>query len=663
MLTQPLKLVYVYMTRADVHAGRASNSFTAKSPGKSHASVVLGKGQQLGQQKIYNADVVPFKPQRLTRPERVPINNPDPDPEFPPGFHPAVRVHSTQEYPGLATESNKTHPSTPNLSNGTAAAGQLSFSLAEAKRTKTPSPPTLSKVPILPPGLNVASQAGATAPLSLHTHTEGSESQGHEPISNGAPAAAHRLSNSKLQQSGSFSEQPKQQRWEHQSGQLHQAPEQSGWDVDSDSEPGAAWIVGGNNQGSWDTPSQQHNDASTIPRSGWQPNQFQGTAAQGTGFLTPIVSQKLQQQQRMHSIHQYSPDPLARSPFNHNKDETERDQKTPVRIGGWNPDIFQGRKAPYHVGGWNPDIYQGTGAAAFGEADASTEEKERQHPSASQDDSFHSMLSFAFPQALRLLNTSVTTKPASAHALAEQQDPDLNDSLSRMHIQRSTSSSASGRQKSEPGVNSANNPCSGVPIPSQKASQIHSQQHQSWDDSGTSQSRPENSPAFPGSSHRARISEGTCSQSPTQRSHSSASEKDSVRSSSTQHPTNGSSCDDCIGHDGQDQQHSLSRQHSQDTDQLVGGVPLWGDSEGDDADGVGPEGDDAEGAHPDGDDAKEACAEGHDAEGGHPEGGDSKGGCDPEGVDSKGGGDPAGDDSKRGDVGYPTQVGKYIYNW
>ena len=640
------------MKCADVHAGRASKSFTASSPAKSPASVMLGKGQQGGQHNFYNADAVPFKPQRLSRPEHVLLDNPDPDPEFPPGFNPTVRMHSTQEYPGLGTESNKTHPSTPNLDNSTSAAGQLSFSLAAAKRTQTPSPPTLSKVPILPPGLNVASQADATALLSLHTHTEGSESQGHAPISNGAPAAAHRLSNSKLQQSGSSNEQPKQQGWDHESGQLHQAPEQSGWDVDSDSEPGAARTVGGNNLCSWDTPSQQDND---IPRRGWQPDQFQGTTAKGTGFFSPIISQRPQQQQRMHSDHQYSPDPLARSPFNHHKDETERNQTTPIWVGGWNPDILQGRKAPYRVGGWNPDRYQGTGAAAFCDADASTEGKQWQHPSASQDDNFHSMLSFAFPEAPRLPNTSETRRPSSAHALAEQQDPDLNDSISRMHIQRPTSSSASGRQKSEPDVNSASNPCAAGPLLSQKASQTHSQQHQTWDDCSTSQSRPQNSPAFPGGfglrpSHLARSSEGTFAQSPTQRSPSCASEQDSVQSSSTQHATDCSACDDSSGHDEQDQQLSLSRQHSQDAGQLDGGVPLWGDSEGDDADGFDPEGDDAEGAQSEGDDAEEARLGGDDPEETRPEDACAEG-------DDAEDDDPEEGDSKGGDCGYATQVG------
>ena len=595
MLTQLVKPVYMHITAADVHAGRASKSPTAISPANSPASVMLGKGQQLGQQNMNKAQAVPFKPQRLTRLDHVPIDNPDTDPEFPPGFEPAVRIHSTQQYPSLATESNKTHPPMPNLSNSTSAAGHLTFSLAAAKRNQTPSPP---------PGLHVASQADETAPLSLHTHTAGAESESHKLNCNGAPVAAPHLSNCNSQQSGSSDEQPKQQGWDHQSGlQLHQAPEPSGWDVDSESEDGAAWTVGGNNKCNWETHNQQDNEASSVPRCAWQPNQFQGNNAKGTGFFTPIILQKPQQQQCMHNNHQYSPDPLARTPFNSTKDHTERDQRMPIRVGGWNPDTFQGQKAPYHVGGWNPDRYQGTGAAAYSDADVSTVEKQPQQPSAVQDDSLKSLLSFAFPQAPSLHKTSEATRPALVHARAEQPDSDLNDSLGRMHIQRPTSSSASGRQKQELGAHSEI-PCGATPLPSQKASQMQSEQHEGWSHSCISQSRPERSAASPGGfgSHtsHARSSERICAQS-IHHSLSSITEKELLHNSGAQLATNSSANND---HNGQDRQHSPSRQHCQDSGQLEGAVPLGVGSEANDADGVQPEEDNAKGCDSDGDDAK-----------------------------------------------------------
>lgn len=677
----------IFITCAGAHAGHADKDFAATFPTKSPASVTAGKSQRMGQQKFHKAKAAPIKPQRPTTPKHVPTE--DPDPEFPPGFSFTWRVHNTQEFPGLATESNKTHPPTPDFCNSTSAAGQLSFSLAATKTTQTPSPPSLSKVLILPPGLNVASHADSTAHMPLHTNSVGAESDSHEPTSNNAPVAAHCLSNLTLQQSGSCSEQPQQQKWDQQSGQLHQARAQSGWDTDSDSEPGAAWTVSGNNQCMWDTHSHQENEASSISKSGWQPDQFQGTAANGTGFFTPTAFQKPQQQQRMHSIHQYSPDPLARSPFGHNKEEPGRNQKMPVRVGGWNPDILQGQKAPYRVGGWNPDRYQGTGVAAFSDAGASTVQNQWQHPSALQDDSLKSLLSFAFPEASGSHSTSETRRSASAHALVEQQDPDLNESLSHMHIQHPTSSFASNRQKRELGVKSADIRCPAIPLLSQKASQMQSQQHQTWNDSSTGQSRLEILPAFPGGfglrpSHCARSSEGTCEQSPTHRFASFASEKDSVHSSSTQHATNGSACDDSSEHDRKDQQHSLSRQHSQDLRQLEGAMPLWGHPEGDEAEGAHSEkDDDARGGDPDGDDAKgnvhdakggdlvEASLEGDDAkendsEGVNPKEGNAKGG-DPDEDDAKGGdgkeasleGDAATRDDPKGvDPCYITQVGK-----
>ena len=435
-------------------------------------------------------------------------------------------------------------------------------------------------------------------------HTAGAESESHKLNCNGAPVAAPHLSNCNSQQSGSSDEQPKQQGWDHQSGlQLHQAPEPSGWDVDSESEDGAAWTVGGNNKCNWETHNQQDNEASSVPRCAWQPNQFQGNNAKGTGFFTPIILQKPQQQQCMHNNHQYSPDPLARTPFNSTKDHTERDQRMPIRVGGWNPDTFQGQKAPYHVGGWNPDRYQGTGAAAYSDADVSTVEKQPQQPSAVQDDSLKSLLSFAFPQAPSLHKTSEATRPALVHARAEQPDSDLNDSLGRMHIQRPTSSSASGRQKQELGAHSEI-PCGATPLPSQKASQMQSEQHEGWSHSCISQSRPERSAASPGGfgSHtsHARSSERICAQS-IHHSLSSITEKELLHNSGAQLATNSSANND---HNGQDRQHSPSRQHCQDSGQLEGAVPLGVGSEANDADGVQPEEDNAKGCDSDGDDAK-----------------------------------------------------------
>ena len=156
---------------------------------------MLGKGQQLGHQTLYNENAYSFKQQRLTRLEHGPAISP----HFPPGFNPAVRLHSAQEFPALGTRSNKTRAAKANVSNSTSAAGQRSFSLAAAKRNQTPpppsfskmlapspGPPTFSKIPtrmpppglldraiIAPPAVTVTSRAGLTAPLPVDSHTAG----------------------------------------------------------------------------------------------------------------------------------------------------------------------------------------------------------------------------------------------------------------------------------------------------------------------------------------------------------------------------------------------------------------------------------------------------------------------------------------------------------
>lgn len=521
----------------------------------------------------------------------------------------------------------------PNLGSSTSAAGQLSFSLATAKSNQLPLPPTLSMIPILtpnppnelpdpmtriPPGLKVTCQAALTALLPSHTHTASLESDSHEQTSNDAHEAAHCVES---QPPGSSNQQPKQQSWDLHSDNSHEAPQQSGWDVDSDSEPNAAWTPSSNNQHSRVTASQRANQTTSSPESGWRPDQYQGTAAKSTGSFAPSRFHKLsnrfhklQLQQHTHSTHQHSPEPLAMSPIRLRKGETGPAQKPPIRIGGWNPDMLQGQKSPVRVGGWNPDKYQGTGAADYNDAVASTIEEQRQHPSVGHNDSLHKVLSYAFPKAYCPHSTSETRHLSSPHALAEQSDPNLGDSLKRMYLQCPASSSAISRQNQELGANPDGNLHAAAPLSNQKASQMQLQQPQSWDDRN-SQSQPEASSPFLGGfgmrpSHRA---EGICGQSPSHYFPSSASEKDSLYSISSLQVTNGSAYDDPNGYDQQDQQHLLSRQHSQGSDQLEGEVPLWGDSEGDDAGGVDSEGGNDQGGAPEG-----VGPQGADPEGGVP---------------------------------------------
>lgn len=665
MLTHTGSEACVYLSiNVCVHAGCADKRPAASSRAKSTSSIMIDKGQQWGHDKYQEVQAVPFTAQKITRLEHVPID--DPDPEYPPGFNPAVRVHSTLDFPGLASESIKRHVSVPNLGSSTSAAGQLSFSLATAKSTEAPLPPTFSKIPVqarnppnelpepvtrMPPGLKVTCQAALTAPLPSHTHTASPEPDSHEQTSSNAHGAGHCV---EPQRPGSSDQQPKQQGWDLHSDQSHQAPQQSGWDVDSDSEPGAAWSPFSDNQHSQGTHSQQANEATSIPESGWRPDQYQGTAAKPTSSFTPSRFHKLQQQ-RTHSTHQYSPKPLAMSPISVSKRETEPHQKTPIRAGGWNPEIFQGQKSPVRVGGWNPHRYQGTGAADYNHAVASTVEEQQQHPSSGHDNSLHKVLSYAFPKAYRPHSTSEARRLSSAHVPAEQSDPNLDDSLRHIYLQCHASSSAISRHHLELGVDPDGVPHAAAALSNQKAGQMQSQ---SWEDR-SSQSKPQASSPFPGGfglhpSHRAMNSEGIHAQSPSHHSLYSASEKDLNLSSSSLHATNGSAYDDPSGYDKQDQQYLLSRQYSRGSDQLEGEVPMWGDSEGDDAEGVDPEGevplwDDSEGNDAEGADPEREVPVWGDSEGAVPEGGDGQG-ADPGGIGPQGA-DPEGCDS-----GYTTQV-------
>ena len=248
-----------------------------------------GKGQQLGQQSCYNpCPSVPFILQRPKRLKHISTN--DSDPEFPPGFSPAVRC--ARESPGLNTQSNKTHQHATNLN--TSAAGQLSFSLAAERRmqspswhlshgfpytSQTPSTSFLDRARSMRRGLRWASQAERTASLPVSTRTAAAETT-NEMSTDDAPALAHLL---KSQQLGTGNDQVKQQRSSHCSvQQSDEALQQSGWDVDSDSEPGAAWTHDSNKLHRWDTCSQQDSKAFSMPRNILQPDHFQDTAAKVT---------------------------------------------------------------------------------------------------------------------------------------------------------------------------------------------------------------------------------------------------------------------------------------------------------------------------------------------------------------------------------------------
>ena len=625
---------------------------------------MFDNGQQWGHDKYHQVQGVPFRAQKLTRLEHVPKD--DPDPEYPPGFNPAGRVHSILDFPGLASESIKRQLSVPNLGSSTSAAGQLS-SLATAKSNEAPLLPTLSKIPIqtpdpprelpdpvtrMPPGLKVTCQAALTAPLPSHTPTASPEPDSHEQTSNDAHEAAHCV---EPQRPGSPNQQPKQQGWNLHSNQSHQAPQQSGWDVESDSEADAAFTPLGNNQRSQGTHSLQANEPTSIPQSGWRPDQYQGTPAETTGSFTPSRFHKLQQQ-RTPSTHQYGPAPLAMSPIRVRKRKSQPSQKPPIRAGGWNPDVFQGQMSPVRVGGWNPDKYQGTGVADYNEAAASTVEDQRQQPNMGYEDSLHSVLSYAFPTAFRPhSSTSETGTLSSAHTLAEQPDPNVDDTLKRMYLQCHASTSATSRQNQAMGVNLDGRPrAAAPPLSNQKAGQMQSQQTPSWDDR-SSQSKPEASSPFPSGfgmrpSHRARNCEGIYAQLPSHHSPSSANEKDSLHSNSSQQVTNGSAYDHPSGYDQQHQQHLLSSQHRQGSDQPEGEVPQWGDSEGDGAEWGDSEGpDQLEGEVP-----LWGDSEAEDAEGGHPEGSDQLEGEVPLWGDSEEGGaeegDPEGANQLEGEV-------------
>ena len=160
---------------------------------------MLGKGQQPGHQRFPNENAFSFNPQRLTRLQQEPTMGPQLD--FPPGFRPAVRLHSAQEFPALGTEPSKTREPKATLSNSTSAAGQRSFSLAAAKRSQNPPLPTFSKIltrtpssgpphraTSTPPGVAVGSPTTRTLSLPVNSHTAGADTDSQQPSSNDAPA-------------------------------------------------------------------------------------------------------------------------------------------------------------------------------------------------------------------------------------------------------------------------------------------------------------------------------------------------------------------------------------------------------------------------------------------------------------------------------------------
>ena len=167
------------------------------------ACPMLGTGQHQEHQILNNARYTSSKSPRLTRQEHGPTDSLHPDPIFPPGFGPAVRLHCTQEFPGLATESVNTRTPTVDGSNSTSAVDQLSFSLAIANESQTPPPHAFSKILtrsqapppglpnqaiITPPDLPVASQAESIPLLPVISQTAGAEADNNEANTNAAPA-------------------------------------------------------------------------------------------------------------------------------------------------------------------------------------------------------------------------------------------------------------------------------------------------------------------------------------------------------------------------------------------------------------------------------------------------------------------------------------------
>lgn len=512
------------------------------------------------------------------------------DPEYPPGFHPAVRRRSVLEFPGLATESNKTHPSAENSRASTPAMHRLSLSPSTAKIPPTTSPPTSSNVPTQtippPPGLphpartasaadvTGSAKAGATSPLPtaeddlkaarpelpIHTHTTILR-----------PVKAPQVARQQLShptgtssQACGFNQQPEQPARDCPSPQLHQSPQQSGWDCDSNSEPAGAWIVGGCNQGS----QRQQDTEASRPRGCWRPNQYQGAAAKLAGLQVAYTLHKPQQQHR-HGARQFSPGFYARSSGPDSKGETEQHQKT-----------------LNHVGGWHPEQYQGTAAPAYSVDDAKTEESPRQHHSTLLDTSLQSLLPYAFPKAFTAHNTSETQRPSS---LPAPMDPDPDPSNNR-YPQPHSGSSASSRQKPDPGGNpNEHHDHVQPPLPAQEACHMQSQKQQSWDDS--SHNRPRTPSTLAGGfglhpSKQATSSQGSRALSPTHPCHSSVSEADSVHSSSAKHASSMCVNHNPDVHDNQQQQPALSAnpsvhdqpadlttQHNQDSDEHEGGDP------------------------------------------------------------------------------------------
>lgn len=504
------------------------------------------------------------------------------DPEYPPGFHPAVRMHSVQQPPGL-TKPNVTHPPAEDASNTTPAANKLSISDTAAENLGTRSPPTLnsftkqtvSPPPGLPnpvrPGSATSADADATHPMPK---AEDALESGfpappvHTPTTDLTAAedpqiACQELSYSpgSTSQTSSLKHQPEQQTWEHHSPRLHQSPpRQSGWDCDSDSEPGPAWMSGGSNQ------RIQDSQACSPHKGGWRPDQFQGAARNLAGLHGPDMLHKPQQQD-LPSIRQYSPGSIGMSAARLNKCGNERHSKA-------------------RVGGWNPDKYQGTAAAADSANGGNTEENQRQHHSALHDASLHRLLSYAFPQVSKAYNTSEASRLSTPHAPAEHPDP---DPCNCQCFYSPPASPASSRQRPDSGGHPADQDRDQPPLPAQEGFQTQLQRQQNLDDSSHNRTLPS---AFVGGfslrpSNRPVSSQGSPAQSLTHQCHL-GSDADSDNSSSALDASCHTAAQDPEAHGNQhqwpavsaycdpnvhDNQAALTTQQTQDSDELEANDP------------------------------------------------------------------------------------------
>lgn len=505
-----------------MHAGRND-----RRPAGKPSLIKLGPQQQ-HQQTFTKAKAAPFRAKCLPRQHMQTAG-----PEYPPGFHPAVRMHSMQEFPGL-TKPNMTHPPAADASNSTPAVSQLSISDTAAESPETRSPPTLSSVTKQtlspPPGLPNPARPGSA--ISAEAHATNPMPKAEDALESGLPAlpvhtpvtdltaaedpqiACQELSNSpgSSSQTSGLKHPPEQQTWEHHSPRLHQSPpHQSGWDCDSDSEPGPAWISG-SNQRRQDIQRQQDSQASSPHKGGWRPDQYQGAADKLTGLHGPYTLYKTQQHD-LPSTRQYSPGSFGMSPARNNKCGTERPPKAPTRVGGW-----------------NPDKYQGTAAAAYSANGGNTEENQRRQHNALHDASLRSLLPYAFPQVSKAYNTSEASRQSAPLAAAEHPDTDPSNC---QNFYSPPANSASGRQEPDLGSHPANYDRDQPLLPAQEVFQTQLHRQQNLVDSSHNRTlpsafvggfglRPSNWPGSP---------QGSPAQSPSHHCHS-GSDADSDNSSS-----------------------------------------------------------------------------------------------------------------------------------